>query len=118
AVLSGEVNPSGKLNESYPLEFTDVPNVNYYPGLERTAEYREGIYVGCRYYDKVNAAVRYPFGHGLSYTTFDYSGLVVSDAGAQVTVTNTGDVAGAEVIQVYVQKESEHVFRPVKELAG
>ena len=117
-ILTGRCNPSGKLNETYPLTYSDVPNEKYFPGLELTAEYRDGLYVGYRYYDKVEAPVRYPFGHGLSYTSFAYGGLTVEGHRVQVTVSNTGDLAGSEVVQVYVQKASEYVFRPVKELVA
>lgn len=117
-ILTGRCNPSGKLNETYPLTYSDAPNEAYFPGLELTAEYRDGIYVGYRYYDKVDKPVRYPFGHGLSYTTFAYSDLKVDGHHVEVTVTNTGDLAGSEVVQVYIHKASDHVFRPVSELVA
>ncbi len=117
-VLTGKVNPSGKLSESYPYYYEDCPNVRYYPGKEKTCEYREGIFVGYRYFDKVEKEVRYPFGYGLSYTTFEYSNLVVEDHGIQCRVTNTGEVAGSEIIQMYINKNQTEVHRPVKELKG
>ena len=119
-VLTGTVNPSGRLNETYPLEYEDCPCASYFPGMEKTAEYREGIYVGYRYYDIVGVQVRYPFGFGLSYTTFSYENLTVSEEGAVFLLTNTGKVSGAEVSQLYVGKKDpkEGVFRPKKELKG
>ncbi len=117
-ILTGEVCPSGKLGETYPLSYEDVPNKNYYPGNERTAEYREGIYIGYRYYDTVGTNVRYPFGYGLSYTEFSYSDLSVDQNGVIFTITNTGKVKGAEIAQLYVGLEKSHIFRAAKELKG
>ncbi len=116
--LLGRINPSGKLNETWPLALEQNPSHPYYPSKERTAEYREGLYVGYRYYDTANVAVKYPFGHGLSYTKFQYSDLQVSKTEVTFTVTNAGDVAGAEVAQVYVSCKNGQVFRPRKELKG
>ncbi len=119
-VLTGQVNPSGKLNETYPWKYEDCPCAAYFPGMEKTAEYREGIFVGYRYYDTVGKQIRYPFGFGLSYTTFSYENLSVSEQGAAFTLTNTGNVSGAEVSQLYVGKEDtgDGIFRPKKELKG
>ena len=117
-VLLGKINPSGKLNESWPLKLEDSPSYSYYPSKERTAEYREGLYIGYRYYDTAGVPVRYPFGYGLSYTTFDYSGLSVSGDSVTFTITNTGDVDGAEIAQVYVACRNGKIFRPKKELKG
>ena len=116
--LVGAVNPSGKLSETWPLTLEDTPCHRYYPGKARTCEYREGLYVGYRYYDTANVPVRYPFGHGLSYTTFAYSGLSASTDAVTFTLTNTGSIAGAEVAQVYVSCKNGKVFRPRKELKG
>ena len=116
--LLGTVNPSGKLSETWPMALEDTPCHRYYPGLERTCEYREGLYVGYRYYDTVGVPVRYPFGHGLSYTTFAYSGLKADANAVTFTVTNTGPVAGAEVAQVYVSCLGSRIYRPKKELKG
>lgn len=117
-VLTGKVNPSGKLNETHPLVYEDCPNYKYYPGKERTSEYREGLYVGYRYYDKVDAGVRYPFGYGLSYTTFEMSNLIIDKDKIQCTITNTGDMVGSEVIQLYIGKKDSKLYRPKKELKG
>ena len=116
--LVGEINPSGKLAESYPIKYEDVSSAPYFPAKQRTAEYREGLYVGYRYYETANVPVLFPFGFGLSYTTFQYSGLKVTDREAAFTLTNTGRVDGAEVAQLYVGKKDAQVFRPAKELKG
>ena len=117
-VLTGEVNPSGKLSESYPYSYEDVPNYKYFPGNERTAEYREGLYIGYRYYDMVEKEVGFPFGYGLSYTSFEYSELEVSDKEAIFTITNTGNLEGKEIAQLYVSLPGAEIFRPIKELKG
>ncbi|MCD8125929.1 MAG: glycoside hydrolase family 3 C-terminal domain-containing protein [Clostridiales bacterium] len=116
--IMGEVNPSGKLSESYPLEYSDTPSAPYFPAKERTVEYRESLYVGYRYFETACVPVLFPFGYGLSYTTFAYSGLTVSDKEATFTLTNTGDRDGAEVAQLYVSAKCKGVFRPAKELKG
>ena len=116
--LLGAVNPSGKLNETWPIALEDNPSHPYFPSKERTAEYREGLYVGYRYYETVGKAVRYPFGHGLSYTTFAYSDLRATKNGVTFTVTNTGQRDGAEVAQVYVSCRDGKIHRPKKELKG
>lgn len=116
--LTGKINPSGKLNESWPKRLEDTPSFSYFPSRERTAEYREGLYVGYRYYDTAGIPVRYPFGHGLSYTDFSYSDLKASETGVTFTVANTGDRDGAEVAQVYVSCKNGALFRPKKELKG
>ena len=116
--LLGAVNPSGRLAESWPLTLEDTPCYHYYPGKERTSEYREGLLVGYRYYDTAGVTVRYPFGYGLSYTTFDYSDLQTDGRKVAFTLTNTGKCAGAEVAQVYVSCRTGKVLRPKKELKG
>ncbi len=116
--LMGEINPSGKLAESCPVKYEDVSSDPYFPAKQRTAEYREGLYVGYRYYETANIPVQFPFGFGLSYTTFAYSDLKVSDKEAAFTLTNTGSMDGAEVAQLYVGKPDAKVFRPAKELKG
>ncbi|MBQ7801937.1 MAG: glycoside hydrolase family 3 C-terminal domain-containing protein [Oscillospiraceae bacterium] len=114
--LLGKINPSGRLSETWPLTLEDTPCAKYYPGRERTCEYREGIYTGYRYYDTAGVPVRYPFGHGLSYTTFAYSGLAAEEASVTFTLTNTGSMDGAEVAQVYVSCKNGRIFRPAREL--
>lgn len=118
SVLVGDVNPSGKLTESYPVYYEDVPSAGMFPSHGPTSEYREGIYVGYRYYEKADVTVRYPFGYGLSYTSFDYSGLQISETEVSLTVKNTGNVDGAEVVQLYVSCCNEKLQAPVKELKG
>ena len=116
--LIGKVNPSGKLNETWPHKLSDNPSHPYFPSKERTSEYREGLFVGYRYYDTAGVPVRYPFGYGLSYTTFAYSGLQAGKDSVTFTVTNTGSRDGAEVSQVYVRCMSDNLYRPKKELKG
>ena len=116
--LLGQVNPSGKLNESWPMKLSDTPCYHYFPSEQRTAEYREGLFVGYRYYDTKNVPVRYAFGHGISYTSFQYSALRVTKEGASFTLTNTGNVAGAEIAQLYIGCENSAIYRPKKELKG
>lgn len=126
-VLFGDVTPSGKLAETFPLEVDDVPSQAWFPGGARQSQYREGLWVGYRYFSSVDTPVAFPFGHGLSYTRFDYSGLQVAGDNAStetpefcVTVTfsiaNSGERAGGETAQVYVGQEASGVPRPTKEL--
>ena len=117
-VLTGWQNPCGKLAETIPLRYEDTPAARYFPGRKQNAAYREGLYVGYRYYETAHKAVRYPFGYGLSYTTFAYSDLKVHADKVTFTLTNTGSVAGAEIAQLYVAKPDAAVFRPAKELKG
>ncbi len=117
-VLTGKVNPSGKLAESFPVRYEDCSSASNFPGRETSVEYREGLYVGYRYYDTAEVPVKYPFGFGLSYTSFEYGGLTVTDEGAVFSVANTGAMAGAEVAQLYVGAKDGKVFRPKKELKG
>ncbi|MBQ3911717.1 MAG: glycoside hydrolase family 3 C-terminal domain-containing protein [Lachnospiraceae bacterium] len=121
-ILFGVVNPSGKLAESFPISIKDTPCYDNFPGNRLTVEYREGLFVGYRYYDRVDMNVLFPFGHGLSYTTFAYSGLEIKSGDKCATVSfkvkNTGKVAGAEVAQIYVGKTGSKVFRPLRELKG
>ena len=112
-LLYGKVNPSGRLTESWPYSYEDHISSTYFEA--RDAQYREGIYVGYRYYDKAGVPVRWPFGHGLSYTSFAYSDLAVEGRKVSVTVTNTGSMAGAEVVMLYVAPP-EGGYRPVREL--
>ncbi len=117
-ILTGAVNPSGKLSETIPRRLEDTPSYRYYPSRERTSEYREGPYVGYRYYDTAEVPVLYPFGFGLSYTTFLYSDITVDENGISFAITNTGDVEGTEIAQMYVSLSGSRVFRPKKELKG
>ena len=117
-VLTGKVNPSGRLNETYPMCYEDTPAYAYYPSKERSSEYREGLYVGYRYYTTVGKKVRFPFGYGLSYTTFEYKDIKANEHEVRFTIKNTGERAGAEVAQLYVSLESDTVFRPMRELKG
>ncbi len=117
-VLSGAVNPSGKLAETIPLSYGQTVVKNYYPGAEYTSEYREGLYVGYRYYQTANAPVLFPFGHGLSYTRFAYANLTVKENEARFTLKNMGSCAGTEVAQVYVSLPNAKIFRPKLELKG
>ncbi len=120
-IITGQCSPSGKLSESYPYVYEDTPASNYYPGKERSSEYRESIYVGYRYYNTVGKRVRFPFGYGLSYTTFEYSNLQVTKDLVHCTITNTGSIGGAEIVQLYVaptHRSYKGLFRPAKELKG
>jgi beta-glucosidase len=137
-LLYGKVNPSGKLAETFPLRLQDNPSYLNFPGTNRTVEYREGVYIGYRYYDAKDMEVLYPFGFGLSYTTFDYSDLSIHVAGRENTLTtdgklhmkdtdqlevtlkvkNTGAVSGKEIVQLYVKDTEAPIGRPPKELKG
>lgn len=125
-LLYGRRNPSGKLAESWPVKLSDNPSYLNFPGEGGVAEYREGIFIGYRYYDKKEMEVLYPFGHGLSYTEFVYSDLSVSSTKltehdmltVSCKVKNTGTAAGAEVVQLYVGAGKSAVRRPIRELRG
>lgn len=116
--LTGKVNPCGKLAETWPLAYADVPSAADFATRRKTVEYREGLYIGYRYFTTAEKAVRFPFGYGMSYTTFAYSDLVVDEQGVSLTVTNTGSVAGTEIVQLYIAKKNSELFRPAKELKG
>ena len=117
-VLTGKLNPCGKLAETWANRYEDTPAKDNFAGVGRTVQYREGLYVGYRYYQTAGAPVAFPFGHGLSYTNFAYSDLKASAEGVTLTVTNTGDRAGAEIVQLYVAKPDAKIFRPAQELKG
>lgn len=126
-LLFGDVNPSGKLAETFPRRLEDNPSYLYFFGDEQNkTEYREGVFVGYRYYDKKNMDVLFPFGYGLSYTTFEYSNLTLDKSKmndtdtltVSVNVRNTGKVKGKEVVQLYVGMLESRTIRPVKELRG
>ena len=116
--LTGKVNPCGKLAETWPLSYADVPSAADFATRRKTVEYREGLYIGYRYFTTAEKAVRFPFGYGMSYTTFAYSDLVTDEQGVSLTVTNTGSVAGTEIVQLYIAKKNSELFRPAKELKG
>lgn len=116
--LAGKVNPCGKLAETWPLAYADVPSAADFATRRKTVEYREGLYIGYRYFTTAEKAVRFPFGYGMSYTTFAYSDLVTDEQGVSLTVTNTGSVAGTEIVQLYIAKKNSELFRPAKELKG
>jgi beta-glucosidase len=123
-LLSGAVNPSGKLAETWPVSLKDNPSYRYFPGGSKTVEYRESIFTGYRYYEAAGVSPAFPFGHGLSYTSFEYSGLRLESEKftpggvlrLSVTVKNTGKTAGAEAVQIYVGKKNTKIPRPPKEL--
>jgi len=122
-VLTGTVNPSGRLAESVPHRLQDTPSYLAFPGENEVVRYGEGVFVGYRYYTSADQPVRYPFGHGLSYTTFSHKALEVVATGpdhavVRVTVRNTGAIAGADVVQFYVSPADSPVRRPVRELAA
>jgi len=123
-ILYGHVNPSGKLAETFPIKLEDNPSYLYYGGEKDRAEYREGVFVGYRYYDKKKMEVLFPFGHGLSYTTFEYSNMKADKSAMKddetvtvsLDITNTGKVKGKEVVQIYVEAPDSYVIRPLREL--
>ena len=117
-VLTGKLNPCGKLAETWANCYEDTPAKDNFAGAGRTVQYREGLYVGYRYYQTAGVPVAFPFGHGLSYTSFAYSDLKACADGVTLTVTNTGDRAGAEIVQLYVAKPDAKIFRPAQELKG
>ena len=116
--LTGKVNPCGKLAETWPLAYADIPSAADFATRRKTVEYREGLYIGYRYFTTAEKAVRFPFGYGMSYTTFAYSDMAADEQGVSLTVTNTGSVAGTEIVQLYVAKKNSELFRPVRELKG
>ena len=117
-VLTGKVNPSGKLAETLGNAYVDTPAKDNFAGPGRMVQYREGLYVGYRYYQTAGVPVAFPFGYGLSYTSFAYSNLQAASNGVTLTVTNTGKRAGAEIVQLYAAKPGAEVFRPAQELKG
>ncbi len=120
-ILFGNVNPSGRLSETWPISYQDVPFGDEF-GNRKNLPYKESIYVGYRYYLTMNKEVRYPFGYGLSYTTFDYSGLELKEEKEKIkvslTVKNTGKVDGKETVQIYVKGPESSFFKPLRELKG
>lgn len=116
--LSGAACPSGKLAETFPLAYADMPVSRYYPGAQRTSEYREGLYVGYRYFVTAGAPVRFPFGFGLSYTSFAYSDIEADETHVSFTLKNTGSCAGSEIAEVYIGLPGSKLFRARYELKG
>ncbi len=116
--LTGEINPSGHLAETWPMRYEDCPSSGWYPAIGRDAIYREGPFVGYRYYETANVPVRFPFGYGLSYASFAYDEINVSETGIDVTVINDSDVDGATVVQLYVRAPQGGALRPDRELKG
>ncbi len=125
-LLLGKANPCGKLAETFALKLSDIPSTQNFPGARFSVEYREGLYVGYRYFNTANAPVLFPFGHGLSYTKFDYSNLTLSSKNitdkdiltATVDVQNVGDMDGKEIIQLYVNDVESSVYTPYQQLKG
>ncbi|MBN2441626.1 MAG: glycoside hydrolase family 3 C-terminal domain-containing protein [Spirochaetales bacterium] len=123
-ILFGSINPSGKLTETFPLRLEDTPAYIDFPGDHKSVHYTENLYIGYRYYDKRNMDVLFPFGFGLSYTTFDYSHLTVTpttlrdslEVKVSVTIKNTGKVYGKEIVQLYIRDPKSSFSRPEKEL--
>ena len=115
-VLTGKVNPGGKLAETWANAYEETPARDNFAGAGRTVQYREGMYVGYRYYQTAGVPVAFPFGYGLSYTSFAYSDLKVTADSVSLTVTNTGARDGAEIVQVYIAKPGAEIFRPAQEL--
>lgn len=126
SILYGKVNPSGKLAETFPVKLEDNPSYLNFPGEKNTVEYKEGVFVGYRYYDTKKMDVLFPFGHGLSYTTFSYENMTIEKEQMADTdtvtvtadITNTGTCAGKEAVQLYVAAEGGSILRPEKELKG
>lgn len=117
-LVSGKINPSGKLSTTWPIRYEDSPAAHYFQGRNRSAEYRESIFTGYRYYDTVHQNVLFPFGYGLSYTQFEYRDIWTEEKGAGFTLTNTGSMDGAEIVQMYVGLQDSKIYRPEKELKG
>jgi len=125
-ILFGVVNPSGKLAETFPVKLSDNPSFLNFPGDLKKVEYREGLFVGYRYYDAAQVEPLFPFGHGLSYTKFEYTAISADkkeikdtdELHVSVSVKNTGSVAGKEIVQLYVRDDKSSVIRPYKELKG
>lgn len=117
-VITGKINPSGKLTETYPHKLEDTPSYKYFPGKGRNAEYRESIFVGYRYYETLDRPVLLPFGYGLSYTKFEYKDITIKENEVSFTVKNIGTVFGAEIPQMYIKLSKTDIFRSAMELKG
>ena len=118
-ILTGKVNPSGKLAESYPYGYADCPSADHFGKNDKNIEYREGLFIGYRYYNRDTiGGCRFPFGYGLSYTTYKYDNLEISQDGVKFKITNTGKRDGKEIAQMYIGKKDSKIFRPIYELKG
>jgi beta-glucosidase len=117
-ILTGKVSPSGRLSETYPISYEDIPSSPYFPGKENTVEYRESLFVGYRYFSSANKRVKYPFGYGLTYASFVYNQIEVSPQGVKFLLKNIGKVKAKEVAQLYIGKKDSAILRPNKELKG
>ena len=115
-IIQGKVVPSGKLAETYPIKYEDVASSDNFPSHKKTVEYREGPYIGYRYFQKAGVPVKYPFGYGLSYTKFEYSSLEINDNKVSFKIKNTGEFDGCEIAQLYVSKKESNIIRPMREL--
>lgn len=115
-ILYGKINPSGKLAETYPVQLDDIPSSAWFGTEAKEVNYRESLFVGYRYFDSANKAVRFPFGHGLSYTTFEYRDLSYAQNVVSFTLANIGDKAGSEVVQIYISNQSGANYFPIHEL--
>ena len=117
-LLFGKVNPSGKLAETWPLKYEDCVSSTYYVDGRKDAQYRESVFVGYRYYTSAKMAVRFPFGYGMSYASFEYSDIQIDGDKVSCVITNTGNIAGKEIVQLYIEPVDSTVHRPVRELKG
>lgn len=117
-ILTGKVNPSGKLAETYPISYHDVPSSSNFPCSTLTIPYKESIFVGYRYFNLHKDKIKYPFGYGLSYTKFEYSNLEVNENGVKFRIKNSGLIKGKEVAELYIRKKNSNIFRPEAELKG
>ncbi|MBQ4159212.1 MAG: glycoside hydrolase family 3 protein [Clostridia bacterium] len=117
-LVFGKVSPSGKLSESWPIQYSDTALHSYYGFDRRDAHYREGVYVGYRYFATANIPVRFPFGYGLSYSSFEYSDICLSGNTVSVSVKNTGKIPAKETVQLYIQPPKDGIYRPKIELRG
>lgn len=117
-LLLGHCSPSGKLAESWPFKLVDTPAYAYFPGGSASVQHRESIYVGYRYYDTAKQLVRYPFGYGLSYTSFAYENLTIEGMQVSLDVVNTGGREGAEIVQLYIAPPRSAIFKAAQELKG
>ena len=117
-ILTGRTNPSGKLAQTWPHKYGDAPTAKYFPGPEATAEHREGLFLGYRFYDTLATPVLFAFGHGLSYAAFEYLNPEITQKAVSFIIKNVGDVPGEEIAQVYVRPPKTNIFRPAHELKG